>query len=365
MWANTYQLPLSNIVTLHHDVALRVATALDVPLSAAEREWLTQGTVVNSEAFAFYLRGRYFWNQRTASAYARAIEYFERALAQDSFFAPAYAGLASVYLQLGMAGQRPVAEAGALARAAALRAVALADNSAEAHAVLALYLHGYAWDSQAAEREFKRALELDPGHPITHQYYSTFLRSLRRFDEAITHGTRAVELDPLVPGFSETLAFTLLRAGRTSAALQQIRSALELDSTYWRAHAVLGAIYENTQRPRDAIRQYQRANQLAGSAAHRTTADLARVLAVSGQAATARQLLDSLRLIAARSGTYEAATATVLHALGDDQAAFQWLETAYRQRQPHLRFLDGDPRYAALARDARFDSLMQRIGVRH
>jgi TolB-like protein/Tfp pilus assembly protein PilF len=364
-WANTYQLPLSNIVTLHNDVALRVATALNVPLSAAERSRLTQGTVVNSEAFAFYLRGRYFWNQRTASAYARAIEYFERALAQDSLFAPAYAGLASVYLQLGMSGQRPVAESAALARAAALRAVALADNSAEAHAVLALYLHGYAWDSQAAEREFKRALELDPGHPMTHQYYSTFLRSLRRFDEAIAHGKRAVELDPLMPGFSETLAFTLLRAGRTEAALQQIRSALELDSTYWRAHAVLGAIYENTQRSSEAIRQYQRANQLAGSAAHRTTADLARVLAVSGQAGTARQLLDSLRLVAARSGTYEAATATVLHALGEDDAAFQWLETAYQQRQPHLRFLDGDPRYAALARDARFNNLMQRIGVRH
>ncbi|HEY0305719.1 MAG TPA: hypothetical protein VGC44_12110, partial [Longimicrobiales bacterium] len=204
----------------------------------------------------------------------------------------------------------------------------------------------------------------DPNHPMTHQYYSTFLRSLRRVDEAITHGRRAVALDPLVPGYSETLAFTLLRAGRAEAALQQIRSALELDSTYWRAHAVRGAIYEHTERSGDAIRQYQRANRLAGSAAHRTTADLARVLARTGEEEAARQLVDTLRVVAARSGAYEAAAATVYHALGDDDAAFQWLETAYQQRQPHLRFLDGDPRYAALARDARFSNLMQRIGVR-
>ncbi len=364
IWAHTYRLPLSNVVALHHDVALQVATALDASLSVAERERLARRAAVNSEAFALYLRGRYFWNQRTANSYARAIEYFERALAEDSLFAPAYAGLASVYLQQGVSGRLPVAEAAARTRAAALRAVALDENSAEAHATLALYLHGYAWDTEGAEREFKRALELDPGHAMTQQYYSTFLRSLRRLDEAIAHGTRAVELDPLMPGFSETLAFTLLRAGRTDAALQQIHGALELDSTYWRAHAVLGAIHENTNRPAEAIREYERANQLAGPAAHRTTADLARVLARIGEAAKARQLVDTLRVVAARSGTYEAAAATVFHELGDDAAAFQWLETAYQQKQSHLRFIDGDPRYLPLARDARFTNLMRRIGVR-
>ena len=364
IWANTYQLPFGNVVALHHEVALRVVTALDAPLSIAERERLAERAAVNSEAFASYLRGRFFWHQRTASSYARAIEHFERALAQDSLFAPAYAGLASVYVQLGMSGRWPVAEAGAKARAAALRAVALADNSAEAHAVLALYLHGYAWDSEGAEREFRRALELDPNHPMTNQYYSTFLRSHGRFAEAVAHGRRAVEFDPLVPGFSETLAFTLLRAGQTAAAMEQIRSTLELDSMYWRGHAVLGAIYENTNRADDAIREYSRANQLAGPAAHRTTADLARVLAMTGEKAKARALLDTVRAVAASSGAYEAGTATLLYALGDVDAAFQWLETSYQQKQPHLRFVDGDPRFAALARDARFSELMRRIGVR-
>ena len=364
IWTTTYRRPLAQVASLHHDIALGVASALDAPLSAAERAQLARRMTVDSEAYASYLRGRYFWHQRTAGSYARAIEHFERALAHDSLFAPAYAGLASVYMQQGMAGQLPVAEAAEKTRMAALRAVELADNSADSHAVLALYLHAYAWDSKAAEREFERALDLEPDQPLTHHYYGTFLRSLRRLDEAIAHGMRAVELDPLVPGYSETLALTLLRAGQGEAAHEQIRNALELDSTYWRAHAVLGAVYESMHRTDDALRAYQRANELAGPAAHRTTADLARVLALSGQEAAARQMLDTLRALAARSGAYEAAAATVSYALDDDVTAFYWLETAYQQRQPHLRFLDGDPRYAPLARDSRFVALMQRVGVR-
>ena len=364
LWTNTYRRPVGEVALLHHDIALGVATALGAPLSATERAQLTRQADVAPEAYASYLRGRYFWHQRTAGSYARAIEYFERALEHDSLFAPAHAGLASVYMQQGMAGQLPVAEAAARTRAAALRAVALADNSASAHSVLALYLHAYAWDSEAAEREFRRALDLEPDQPLTHHYYGTFLRSLRRLDEAIAHGTRAVELDPLVPGFSETLALTLLRAGRTEAAYEQIRVALELDSTYWRAHAVLGAVYESMNRTDDAVRTYQRANELAGPAAHRTTADLARVLALAGDEAKARQMLDTVRAVAARTGAYEAAAATASYAMDDDDMAFYWLETAYQQRQPHLRFLDGDPRFAPLARDPRFISLMQRVGVR-
>ena len=364
IWASSYQLPLSQLVRLPHEMASGVAAALDAPLSDTERAKLTQLASANPKAYTSWLRGRYFWHQRTASSYTRAIEHFEQALEEDSSFAPAYAGLASVYMQQGMAGQLPVEEAAALTRAAALRAVELADNSAEAHSVLALYLHSYAWDSELAEREFRRALELDPDQPLTHHYYSTFLRSLRRLDEAIAHGTRAVELDPLVPGYGETLALTLLRAGRSNAALQQIRSALELDSTYWRAHAVLGAISENANRPDDAIREYHRANQLAGASAHRTTADLARVLALNGSEREARRLVDTLWVVAARSGAYEAAAATVLYALGDDSIAFYWLETAFQQKQPHLRYLDGDPRYEPLAHDPRFANLMQRVGVR-
>lgn len=364
VWEDSYQMPVSRIARLHNDIASGVSDALGVRISAPERANLAERAAMSSNAYTSWLRGRYFWHQRTAISYARAIEQFQLAIREDSLFAPAYAGLASVYTQQGMAGQLPIPEAAEKARAAALRAVALDGNSAEAHSALALYLHAYAWDSEMAEREFIRALELDPDQPLTHHYYSTFLRSLRRLDEAVAHGSRAVALDPLVPGYSETLALTLLRAGQPEAAQERIRQALELDSTYWRAHAVLGAIAESTNRPEDAIRAYRRANELAGAVAHRTTADRARVLARTGARSEARQLSDSLWAVAARSGAYEAAAATVFHALGDDSIAFYWLETAFRQKQPHLRYLDGDPRYESLARDSRFAALMQRVGVR-
>lgn len=364
VWEDTYQIPVGRIARLPNDMASGVSAALGARVSASERADLAARAAMSSNAYTPWLRGRYFWHQRTAISYARAIEQFQRAIQEDSLFAPAYAGLASVYTQQGMAGQLPIPEAAEKARTAALRAVALDDNSAEAHSALALYLHAYAWDSEKAEREFIRALELDPDQPLTHHYYSTFLRSLRRLDEAVVHGSRAVALDPLVPGYSETLALTLLRAGQSEAAQERVRQALELDSTYWRAHAVLGAIAESENRPEDAIRAYRRANELAGPAAHRTTADLARVLARTGSRSEARQLSDSLWAVAARSGAYEAAAATVFHALGNDSIAFYWLETAFRQKQPHLRYLDGDPRYESLARDSRFAALMQRVGVR-
>jgi tetratricopeptide (TPR) repeat protein len=155
-----------------------------------------------------------------------------------------------------------------------------------------------------------------------------------------------------------------MRAGRPAAAVEQIRSALELDSTFWRAHAVLGNIYEATQREADAIREYERANQLAGPAAHRTTADLARVLARTSRLREARQLLDTLQVRAARTGEYEPAVATALYAIGDVKAAFAWLEKAYQQKHSQLRFIAGDPRFLPLGREPQFVDLVRRLGVR-
>jgi TolB-like protein/lipopolysaccharide biosynthesis regulator YciM len=365
LWADSSERSIANVVALQHDLALHIATALGAKLSSSERERLSRRATANAEAYALYLRGRYFWNQRTSSAYARAMEYFHRAIEIDSTYAPAYAGIAAVYSQQGMAGQLSLERAQARSHAAALRAVALDSTLAEGHAVLGVYLHSYEWDSGAAERELKRAIELDPNFALAHHYYGNVLRSLGRLDEAIVQNRKAVELEPLVPGFSETLAFTLMRAGRPAEALEQIRAALELDSTYWRAHAVLGIVYEGMHRDADAIRAYERANQLAGPAAHRSTAALARVLARIGRDRDARRLVDTLRSMAKRTGTYEADVASALYALGDVSECFAWLERAYRQRNPDLRYIDGDPRFVPLNHEPRFVDLMRRVGVRH
>jgi serine/threonine-protein kinase len=264
-----------------------------------------------------------------------------------------------------MAGQLSPEKARERSRAAALRAIALDDSLADAHAVLGAYLHAYEWNSEGAEREFRRAIELDPNHATARHYYGNLLRSIGRLDEAVAQQATAVELDPLVPAFNETLAFTLLHAGRAEEALARVRNALELDSTYWRAHAVLGNVLEVTRRYTEAMREYERANQLAGPSAHRTTGDLARVLAHIGREREARQLLAVLQSRAAQTHVYEPAVATAFHALGEDAAAYDWLEHAYRQRQPELRFVASDPRFLPMSTDPRFIGLLRRLGLPH
>jgi TolB-like protein/Flp pilus assembly protein TadD len=363
LWSSNYELRPGEIASLQRQIALRIANALEAQLSSVERHRLGRPGTRNDEALAFYLKGRYFANQRTPAGYRLAIAYYERAITADSLYAAPWAGLAAVYSQQGMSGQLSPRQAQQRSRGAVLRAIALDDSLAEAHAVLGIYLHAYDWDSDAAEREFRRAIELDPNYALPRYYYGNMLRAVGRLGEAIAQQMTAIELDPLVPAFNESLAFTLSVAGRTNEALARVRTALELDSTYWRAHAVLGSVFEVTHRYDDALREYERANQLAGPSAHRTTGDLARVLALAGRPRDARHLLEVLQQRAVRANNYEPAVATAFHALGDDAAAYDWLEHAYRQRQPELAFLAADTRFLSMSNDPRFLELLRRLRI--
>lgn len=361
LWSETYDLSATDLTSVQHDIALRIATALELELTPGERDRLGRPGTRSQEALTLYLRGRYFANQRTPTGYRRAITYFERAIATDTAYAAPWTGLAAVYSQQGMAGQISPQDARQRTRAATLRAVALDDSLPETHAVLGSYLHVFDWDSEGAEREFRHAIELDPNSAIARYYYGNLLRTVGRLDEAVAQQVTAIELDPLVPAFSETLAFTLLCAGRTDEALTRVRTGLELDSTYWRAHAVLGYAFEVTDHYVDAIREYERANQLAGPSAHRTTGDVVRVLARIGRQREARRLLATLQASAARENIYEPAVATAFHELGDDAKAFDWLEHAFRQRHPSLRFLPCDLRFGSMSVDPRFLDLLRRL----
>jgi Tfp pilus assembly protein PilF len=295
--------------------------------------------------------------------YERAVEYFQRAIAVDSLYAAAHAGLAGVYSLQGLAGAVHAESARRLARTAALRAIELDEGNAEAHTVLGLYLHAYEWNASAAEHEFQRAIALDPNHAPARQSYGNLLSSMGRIDEAVEQKRRAVELDPLVPALSETLAFTLVRAGQLDEAERHVDNAVELDSTYWRAHAVAGLIHELRGEADNAIRAYERANALARASTHRTRADIARVLARSGARVEARRLLAELRSEADATGLHEPSVATVLLALGETDAAFDWLEDAFRQTHPHLAFIGGDARFSGFDREPRYADLMRRVGM--
>jgi eukaryotic-like serine/threonine-protein kinase len=364
IWSEVYERKLEDLFEIQTDVATRIAGALEAEMTSGERARLARRPTTSPEALSLYLKGRYFWHQRTPPAYARAVEHFERAIAIDPRYAAPHVGLASVYSQLGMQGAISQNESTRLTRASALRALELDDGLAEAHSMLAVYFQSNAWDMGAAEREHVRAVSMEPGNPMIRHLYGNFLRINGRFDEAVEQQTLAVELDPLAPGFTETLAWSLLRADRPREAHERVLDAIELDSTFWRAHAILANVLERLGRHDEALREFERANGLAGARKHRTLPDIARVLAHTGRATEARQAVARARSEAERSGDFEPAVATALMALGDTSDAWAWLERGYRARTALIPALLGDPRFSRIADHPRFVELMQRVGVR-
>jgi adenylate cyclase len=362
LWSDTYEREGTDIFAIQSDLALRIARALEAELTPAERERIARRRTGNPEAHALYLKGRYFWNQRSEAGFVRAIEYFERAIEADPQYAAAYAGLATAYALQGLSGNLTPREARGRVREAAMKAIEIDDRLAEAHTALGAYLHVYEWDWQAAEREHRRAIELDPNSSMARQIYGAELTAMGRLEEAVAQRRKAVELDPLAPLFSESLGSTLLRAGRSEEALVHLRAALELDSTYSRAHATLGDLYVSKGRFEDAVAAHHRSVELTGANSN-AQAGLARALALAGRQDEARRIFTQLQAEAERTGLHSPALATVFLALNDVEGALAWLELSYQERHPQLRFIGG-LRYARLENDPRFLDLLRRIGLR-
>lgn len=369
LWSESYQREGTDILAIQGELALRITAALRAALTPAEQGRLAQRTTESAEAYELYLKGRYFWYQRTSSGFSRAIDYFQRALAVDSQYARAHAGLATVYLLQGLSGELTPRQAGERTRAAALKALELDDELAEAHASLGAYYEAYAWNAVAAEREWRRAIDLDPNNPTVRHFYGNLLAAMGRFDEAIAQKRIAVELDPLSPVFSEVLGNTLRRAGRPHEAQKALRTAIELDSTYWRAHMQLGAVYEMMASFEQAVKAHERAVQLADANIDGKFAriGLARALALAGREQDARRILTELQAEADRTGFHRSQVATVFLALDDIEGALDWLEQSEREGNAEIgaRALATlkDPLFAPLQHEPRFRDLLRRLGL--
>jgi serine/threonine-protein kinase len=363
LWSETYERQVTDLFAIQSDLAVRITRALEAELTPEDRTRLERKPTENSEAHALYLKGRYFSNRRTRAGFDKANEYFERAIAADSGYVAAYAGLAMAYSLQGFSGYLLPQDAKERMRIAALKAVALDDDNAEAHAALGAYLNAYEWNSETSEREYQRAIALDPGYGAARHLYGNLLRVTGRHEEAVMQKRVALELDPLVPAMSEGLGVSLLEAGRRQEALEHIHNAIELDSTYWRAYASLGAYYESTGEFDAAVRAHQRAVVLAGA---NVSADvgLARSLALAGRRDEARRILTELQAEASRSEIYAPGVATVLLALDDVDGALEWLERSYGQRHPDLRFISRPGGFDRLRENPRFRDLAERVGVR-
>ncbi len=362
LWSETYEGELKDTLALQAKVARSIADRIRIELNPREQAALKSRQLVNPDAYVSYLKGRYFWNKRTAESLKVALAYFTQAINEDSSYAQAYSGLSDTYALLGdwqYAVMTPK-EALPRAKAAATRALELDSTLGEAHTSLAFCLDGFDWAFGAAETEFRRAIELSPGYATAHHWYAWHLALVHRYDEGLAEMKTAASLDPLSVIISADLAELLALAHEYDESIGQSRKAIELDPNFGLAHNHLGVAYLQTHKYKDAVAELQIAVRLSGDSPT-CVANLARALVASGKRDEAERLLGDLKQRATPAYSHGSEIAVIYAALGEGGEAMNWLGKAYEERfNPGVLLRPGlDP----LRQDPRFQELLRRIGL--
>jgi len=363
IWAGEYQREYQGILEVQEEVARNIVEQIELNLTPEERARLASRPPVDPQAYENYLKGRYYFSQRTKDALQKSIASFQQAITSDPAYAPAYSGLAEAYAMLGFRGGLPSNNALSGAKKAALKAIELDDSLAEPHASLAFIWETYDWDWPGAERQYKKALELNPGYAQAHNWYAGYLTYTGRLNEGITEAMRARELDPLSLPLNNALAGRLLAGGRYDEALRQVQQTLELDDHFAPAHQTLGWVYLHSGKQSEAIREFQDALELSGAADMDIQLDLGFAYAVSGRREEARRILVKLERMHQQGLAPSASVAILYGALGDSSEAFGWLEKAYEERDPQLTYLKAGRRFEPLRKDPRFGQFVRRVGL--
>jgi tetratricopeptide (TPR) repeat protein len=364
IWAEEYQRESRSILSVQQEVAQSIAERIEISLTPQERGSLASAHLIDPQAHEDYLKGRYYFNQRTEGPLNRSIGYFRQAIDRDPSYALAYCGLADAYALLGFRGGLPSKDALASAKAAALKAIQLDDTLADPHASLAFIAETYEWDWATAERQYKRALELNPNDARTHHWYAGYLMYVGHFEEGISEARRARDLDPLSLPLNNALAGRLLVASRYDEALAQVQKTLDLNPNFAPAHQTLGWAYLHRGNRGEAIREFRKALQLSQTDDADLVLDLGFAYATAGNGTEARRILAELKKLH-EHGLVPASSIAILYgALGELNEAFAWLEKAYEERDPQLTYLKvPGRRFDPLRHDPRFRQLVHRIGL--
>ena len=353
LWAESYEGDLRDTLALQKKVARAIAEQIRIQVTPQEETVLHNVKVVNPEAYENYLKGRYFWNKRTADGMKRAIDYFDQAIESDPNYASPHAGLADIY----ELSDRPQ-----LAREEVQKALELDDQLVEAHNSRANLLYLFNRDWEGAEREFKRALELDHNYAPAHHWYSMYLAMEGRKEEALVEAQKAYELDPLSAVAGANLAKILEEAGQDDKAIEQAKKTLDLEPDSAVTHAVLGLGYQDKRMYAEAIAEYKRALQLGGSPAEMRGL-LGNAYAVSGNRPDAQKMIAELKSLWPEHARAALDLAVVFSGLGDKENALYWLEKAQEIHVSDLIGIGKDPHFVELRSDRRFQALVQRVNT--
>ena len=362
IWGQQYTRDATDLFTLQNDLTREITSALRMRLSGEDEKRMAKSYTANPEAYQDYLKGRYWWNKEDAEGLKKSIEYFQQAIEKDPAYALAYAGLADSYSLIGGANLAAPKQTYPKAKKAALKALELDDTLGEAHASLAIIKALYDWDWLGGEKEFQRAIELNPSYAIAHFRHGIALVHTGRLEEAITEEKRALELDPLSLPINRALGTTFYDARQYDQAIEQLQKALDLDPHFSPALEDLGFAYLRKSRYKEGIAEFEK--DLVISPSDTTAlAVLAYAYAVSGRRADAQKVLDQLNELSEQKYVSARLRARIYVGLGEKDKAFEWLEKSYEERSIGVGFasIKVDPTFDPLRSDPRFADLLRRM----
>ena len=359
IWSGQYNRKQSDLVSLQTEIARDVTQKLKTKLSGTDEQRLAKSYTENAEAYQLYLRGRYHWNKRAEKDIRKAIEYFQQAVVVDPTYALAFTGLADAYSILPDYSNSPPREMMPIAHQFALKALAFDHNLAEAHSALGAILETYNYDFAGAEREYKKAIELNTNYATAHQWYGELLSFLGRHEESSSEIQRALELDPYSLIINRVYGEALLRARKYDESVAQLKKTIELDANFAPAHRSLFSTYQAKGNHAESVETLARYFELLGN--HQDAA-LARESFVQGGWQKFQRAMSTER----RTVNLPSYIVALFFAeLGDENRAFTELDRAYNNRESYLRLIKTDPRFDSLRDDPRFKELLKRVGFPH
>jgi TolB-like protein/Flp pilus assembly protein TadD len=362
IWADKYERRKADLVSLQGEIARDVSSMLRAKLSGADIAKVQQNYTSDPEAYQLYLKGRFFWNKRTMESLKQATEYYRQAVEKDPNYARAYAGLAETYVLYPIYSVASPNESMPLAKATALRALAIDDSVAEAHAALGAYLGYFEFDRTGAEQEYRRAIELNPNYATAHHWLANHvLGPMKRFDEALIELRLAEDLDPLSPIIGTNLGDSFIYTRQYDEAISQYKRVLTLDPNFAFARFTLGWAYYLKGIYGEANEQFRKSLELSYDPS--TKGYLGMSLARSGQLDEARKLLDELKDESSKRYVMSNSIALIHIGLNEKDQALEWLEKDVAERSSYATFLGIDPLYDDLRGDPRFKDLLKRLNL--
>ena len=362
LWGEKYERKVSDALSVKQTIAREVTEKLRLRLSGEDERRLVKRDTTNAEAYQSYLRGRYFWNKRTADGIKKAIEQFQQAIERDPNYALGYVGLADSYGLLEEYAGIPTSETLPKARAAVDRALQLDDSLSEAH-VSSAFIFWQSWHWAEAEAEYKRAISLNPNYPTAHHWLSIYFRAKLQLEDSLREIKRAQELDPLSPVINQNVAEVYLLKNDLTSAVEQCKRIIDLDPTFPGAHDELGFAYLKQEHYEEASAEFQKTVELSGGAS-RYLGDLGYCYAVTGRRAEALAIVKELENRYAKREAIGQYLAYVYAGLGDKDQAFAWLERDFQQRSGiRLPFIQWWFTFADLRSDPRYADLVRRMGL--